>query len=287
MPDEVASREEAFRYLEVGDHDHGDMTQGAFPFMRDGVADDLGDHNEDVDHGDTKLDSTYHVDNCRIGESLENVNRLYAEAADALRPGGQGLGVTLQRFGALLHIVQDFYAHTNWIEQSGDIAHSGDWFWPAASGGSRFGDAVVLSNPMPSELAWVPGAPENPRVPVVEVDGEVFSGLMSGTYEGNDDPSICPSDVAIPHGPFLTATLAESEYLAKDAPLSHHHEAAIELAAEQTRIEVCRLERIILLRAGAPAHETWLAGWVNDVDALRARCGDPAPVVTGLWMAVM
>lgn len=60
-----------------------------------------------------QVDSNHHFDNCCFKEGVEYINEEWKKVqaqADKLSDDG------LAAFGRLLHTVQDFYAHSNWVE---------------------------------------------------------------------------------------------------------------------------------------------------------------------------
>lgn len=77
--------------------------------------------------------SASHFDNNRILESMENVETLMSLARSGLdRPSPPAteaerrqLGVALIFFGEALHAIQDFYAHSTWIELNRDLIRIG------------------------------------------------------------------------------------------------------------------------------------------------------------------
>lgn len=90
---------------------------------------DIAKFNEDIDGGSTASDASYHCDDERIDEC----GRIVREAKDYLihklreyatnaKSGKmateQDFSALRERFGRSLHTLQDFYAHSNWVERS-------------------------------------------------------------------------------------------------------------------------------------------------------------------------
>ncbi|MEX3973830.1 HET-C-related protein [Paraburkholderia caribensis] len=69
--------------------------------------------NQDVWHF---FDSSAHFDNCAFGASLDYVDTLLAEVDSAVKSGNRD--AALKAVGQTLHAIQDFYAHSNYIELS-------------------------------------------------------------------------------------------------------------------------------------------------------------------------
>lgn len=57
-----------------------------------------------------QFDSALHFDNCAFGPGVERIDRLW----ELIRSGIEAN--VFMTFGTLIHTVQDFYAHSNWIE---------------------------------------------------------------------------------------------------------------------------------------------------------------------------
>lgn len=99
--------------------------------------------------------SASHYDNNQITESMENVELLMSLARSGLdRPTPPAndaerrqLGVALMFFGEALHAIQDFYAHSTWIELNRDLIRVGGHLyscplWNGENGGGS-GSTVV------------------------------------------------------------------------------------------------------------------------------------------------
>lgn len=88
---------------------HGDITDESLDFLLSDVLDKISSTNDYVD--DTNKGSKFHLYNCDFQGTTENINILY----DQLVTNIQDIH-TPETFGLLLHPVQDFYAHSNWVE---------------------------------------------------------------------------------------------------------------------------------------------------------------------------
>jgi len=106
--------------------------------------------NQDVVHF---FDSKAHFDNCAFGPSVTYVQSLLAEAGRAA--DRRDRDATLSTLGQVLHAIQDFYAHSNYVELS-------------AASVSRFDQVTPVR-------VWEPGAQE-------KVADQVRRGLVSGVW---------------------------------------------------------------------------------------------------------
>jgi hypothetical protein len=95
---------------------HERITRNALTFIWGGVLDTIVAGNLDEDQGDEKDFAERHGSNCRFRDSADYVNMRYRQVVDALREPQTGDPNRAARlFGHILHGIQDFYSHSNWI----------------------------------------------------------------------------------------------------------------------------------------------------------------------------
>lgn len=185
-------------------------------------------------------------------------------ALDPAQPSGQADLLAIRAFGRSLHALQDFYAHTNWIELGGEVlVDSALTEFPRLAPYSTIPSSgfVVVQGGKPKQgpLSRDVKAsyPENAVVSVKQGPrGKTRSlGLISGTvdYEAGD---YCPRSVAMTHDELNKdkSTLSER---------SQQYEAARTLATLQTEHEWCRL-RALTQKAWGDAGVVRLDGWVTE-----------------------
>lgn len=108
----VINSTSGFGYGIVVENVHGDITKAA---LRDQLSDECLDFlieaNVAQDHGEAFTKSTNHFDNNSVCES-------YAKATErlAIIPSAPSKSEQLKLFGAVIHAVQDFYSHSNYLE---------------------------------------------------------------------------------------------------------------------------------------------------------------------------
>ncbi|MFP6873569.1 MAG: hypothetical protein VCA55_08660 [Verrucomicrobiales bacterium] len=151
-------------------------------------------------------------------------------------------------FGQLLHPVQDFYSHTNWVDYDPtDVplfeSGIGPWIAPSPYGTIRRGalDLIVvegLDPPAPITGFVIRQTPSgvNRLVDVIGED-EVVIGL--GLVSDASSSSLSPPGARIPHGSQDASDDATS--ISKDTSVRTNHRAAFDAAIRQTRHEWCRL----------------------------------------------
>ncbi len=78
-----------------------------------------GNYSQDALGSPEFLNDSHHFDNCKIKETLVYVENCYAEIRHHLCRAGknkQDQIFVLRKFGQLLHPLQDFYSHSNYVE---------------------------------------------------------------------------------------------------------------------------------------------------------------------------
>ncbi|KYF72579.1 hypothetical protein [Sorangium cellulosum] len=285
----VAGTHDHFRW--IGDeHDHAAITANGLSFLSSDVRERLGEYNEDTDSGYWQYKSRYHVDNCRIEEGFDSVRERYEIVVEKLNPvSPHGINARAA-FGSITHTIQDFYAHSNWVEAFDPLLplfDSDSFDFPRVTTGSLIRGMMVLTDSLPSSFTI--SLPSDSRVPLVTPPGSTatIKGLITGTYEDNEDSSICPSEASIEHGGPLFQGDYET-YLAKDDPDSSYHLVAVAGAEQQTTEEFCRLARLVLLRYGEPGLDALMYHFEASRSGYEAACprdrGLVAAVITSaIW----
>jgi hypothetical protein len=245
-----------------------------------------------------EYDSADHVDKCNFDGSVDNINSRYTRldrnsgllgVVPLLRPTrpSQNVGDWPQvlqgaeHWAFLLHAVQDFYAHSNWVEmQRTDLIDSGLGLWtPISSNWGIVRDDIVASQNNPPRGWRIDPLPDPARpvtethVPIVHTsDGRTLRLLISGTEPGVIFQS-CP--VEIPHdddGRILglnkdniTRTKDGSSFIpapGDDRWGDFGYLRARDLAVEQTSHEWCRLLTLMRDREGFAGASVPMGLWV-------------------------
>ena len=99
----------------------GITAAGLFPpsgqtltFLRPAVFDDIADQHAQIDGGLSGARDERHFDDCEFDGAAEFIRDRYDDVRDAL--GTRDPWDATDEFGDALHPVQDFYAHSNWVE---------------------------------------------------------------------------------------------------------------------------------------------------------------------------
>lgn len=257
--------------------DHEDLTDVALSFLKSSVLANLGDENEATDEGSTKYKSEYHFDNCRFSESTARLRSQYETLVTQLNPNAFKDKDAQRTFGRILHTMQDFYSHSNWVENQKTrgtmkIVPFGDFvprqFWPGMEVGEGM---IVLQKGIPSNWKISGIFNRTNKLPYIHegVNGIgtfIGYGLITGTYSDNEDPHACVPGATIAHGG-LIYTKGSEPVLAKDDSGTYLHDEAKSLARSQTREEFCRLTRLVTLRYGETARIKLNTTWgVSDAE---------------------
>jgi len=143
---------------------HRIMTENGLPFLKSQVLTSVvkGNRDEDDNTGGSYEDQRRHAQNCLFKESAEYVNFRYRDIIEWVRkpethyPGDETRGPRL--FGHILHGLQDFYSHSNWVRpapeglgQSNRLLNTGLGYWSFPAPYSvLFDDVVLVSGNPPS-----------------------------------------------------------------------------------------------------------------------------------------
>jgi len=245
-------------------------------FLRTAVRRSINHQHAWMDEGWPSFRGTHdekHFDDCEFNGAAEFIREAYRVARNGLTAGRPW--ATTAMFGNVLHVVQDFYSHSNWVElgfpltkddpataavevaQSDLVDLSGAqsslgqaWFAPAGGGVVR-GDILLGGDdwedlPAGSSIQRNGGGLFVPTL--VDAQGRTLGRLLE-TGQGTADDEC---DVSTPSGPNYTGIKHDNLNKdcptcgAEDVPLEERrskHAKARALATLQTGYEWCRLVR--------------------------------------------
>lgn len=228
---------------------HEGVTSAALAFLKDDVLQDMADEHTFVDVT-TQLLSKWHFDGCQFRQASRNIKRRYSAVINAIRR--RRFSDAADTFGRLLHPVQDFYAHSNWVDMGrSELVDSGLGNWKVLAPWSTLPGNVVVVQGEDDDVPAGWSLSRVDREVTVEIPGEGSRrGLISGTFFGPDD---CANSIAMTH-----------DELNKDDEGRPNHAAARALAIQQTRHEYCRLEALVRRRLGPRALQRLQDAWIAD-----------------------
>lgn len=258
-----------------GEPNHEQITEIGLSFLRGEVLTALqaADVATDVEFF---LVSANHFDDCNFSGGAQVVKTSQAEAVAWLDPSNATVETDLlaiRAFGRSLHAVQDFYAHTNFVEL----------------GGAALLDATFGPFPNLTPYSTLPGTgfvivqgSKPPRAALTRDDDAAYpgsarvraklaktwaSGLISGTVD-YEPGNFCPASVAMSHDEL-------NKDKSTNVERSAQYEAAKTLAILQTEHEWCRLRALTRAQwgnAGTARLDTWVA-----TDAAAPACEEGRP----------
>lgn len=185
---------------------HTRITENAFPFMPPAILTMIVDGNEDEDQGDEADLAERHAQNCRFFDSAQYINMRYRQVVAALKqPQRDDPNRAPRLFGHILHGVQDFYAHSNWIPTQPEglgirdrIFESGLGFWPEPKPYARVFDDIVFveGDAAPGTAVRLPtdsAGRVSSAIPLITTpSGSVFRGLMTSGAPRKPGDQHCP-----------------------------------------------------------------------------------------------
>jgi hypothetical protein len=191
----------------------------------------------------------WHFNDCDFAGASTNLASVYDDTVKALESGNAEKAAKL--FGRALHVAQDFYAHTNWIDlEPADtkgmpaLIDSSAGNWPTIVPWQALANGIVpvsKTHPRPANLTFVKvEPPDRARLRVV-IAGVEHPALISGEATGRMN---CPQEATIGHWddrPGQYGGLAK-DYPCREPARSFH--AACTLALRQTYQEWCRLRTL-------------------------------------------
>lgn len=245
-----------------GEPNHEAITAAGLSFLRPDILTALQAANVATDVEFFQVNAN-HFDDCNFTGGSQVVASSQAEAVAQLDPAAASPEsdlLVVRAFARSLHALQDFYAHSNWVELGGDVLVD-DSLAPfsilrpySTLPSSGF---VVIQGAKPKHAALTRDeAAAYPTSALVRFKlGRVRApGLISGIvdYEAGN---FCPASVAMTHDE-LNKDKSSNEGRAQQ------HEAAKALAIRQTAHEWCRLRALAQARwsdVGLLRLDSWVA----------------------------
>ena len=201
--------------VNCGGEGHSRVTGYISPILRDDIWGAIwtGNFAQDNLFGDFRKDGKRHMESCRFRDapesdidpdiapgSIEYIRDTYRNAVALLDPAAPDPMEAADRFGKLLHTVQDFYSHTNWINLLGitepNPASPADLFdrtlgeWPLIDPLRPVRDDIILGQ-IPAEglpPGWFVYHELTSETPVFHTPEGVRYGLITGGNEGTPCP---------------------------------------------------------------------------------------------------
>ncbi len=244
---------------------HSQMTSETLPFIRPLVMNDINDEHSflDLDFINNAQDPNNHFDDCHFSGSADRINHRLQDARMDANPTAFDSGDLADQWGQALHPIEDFYAHSTWVESFWNapaipIIDNGLGFWDQLEPYSVHHGRMLVEgeNETPfgpssylTPIGWFTdvytGNTPPPGVPA----NTTFPGVVSGSWGPDDN---CPDNVTRHH-----------DDLNKDTPDKGLYVDAYLVAYEQVRHEWCRLLHISNDQYGLDGPAALLGLWVS------------------------
>ena len=269
-PDDVNKGEQEFSTT-PSEPNHEAITADGLSFLRPEVILALQAANVSTDV-QFVLNSATHFDDCNFTGGSQWVREHEAAAVTAIGAGDDATAMI--ELARTLHTLQDFYAHSNWVETGfTSLVDTSTTAFPQMTGYATLTPQgiIVVDGTPPDD--WALSRRRGAKYPAnaivyVNVDGQKSYGLISGTVD-YEPGNHCPAQVAMTHDELNKDKSTLAVRLAQ-------YETAKSLATQQTRHEWCRLLTMTRAAHGEPG-DARMFSWVSDV-AAAASCGSGTDV---------
>ena len=242
---------------------HQNLTADALGFLQQEVIADINDEHVQQDTLG-QFNQANHFDGSHFSDAANNINAWYMEALRYADPDDFRQEEAADSFGKVLHAVQDFYSHSNWVELQeagriprGTLIDTGSGYFSNLAPYSIHHGAMIVQGE--DETPFGPSSSLSLDGFVVEVDTGfgVYPGVISGSVLLPDQT---PDNVTVPHGGLASLGI-DGLPLAKDDPDALLFEPAKELAVAQTQHELFRLFDLVESEYGSSQHliSSWIA----------------------------
>jgi len=254
-----------------GEPNHETITNDGLAILNAAVLQRIKDANVLVDlstlAGFAPGTSDHHFDNSQFIESVNVINSEYNLAVLVANPNAfDSVGATFF-FGSLLHTVQDFYAHSNWVNypelRMNALVENSDGYWNlTAPQGFLFMEGYFGPSFGIPQIDDFTGLP-NGMVDVVFPPAPIpLKGIVSGTTTDiHGVPVPGNFDATSPIASISHDVLNKDSLAGGANPLLFHY--AYDLAVQQTTHEFQRLCRLVGTRFGAPGVDNLIQQWVR------------------------
>ena len=251
---------------------HSDINDKSLSFLKPDILHKINSGDEGADNIEEFRHREYHSTGCDFQGTTENINRLYDQIVSNI----DDKDTMAKTFGLLLHPVQDFYAHSNWIELGrNDLVESNsDSKWPVLKPFQEYKGVIIVQvgDEGKGEHYDIPDGytldPDGKVVHVSTIDG-TYPGLISATSSKSN--ANCPNeDMYITH-----------YVMHKDSQSRKGYDKARVLAEAQTINEWCRLQNLVEQSHGQDGVQLLIDSWVDNKHKANSVCLDDAEANKG------
>src|SRR5918998_2518421 len=158
---------------------HSDINDKSLSFLKPDILHKINSGDEGADNIGEYGHREYHSTGCDFQGTTENINRLYDQIVSNI----DDKDAIAETFGLLLHPVQDFYAHSNWVElgRTDLLESSSDSKWTVLKPFQEYKGVIIVQVGDKSKGEHY----DIPDGYILEPDGKVVYVLTrNGTYPG-------------------------------------------------------------------------------------------------------
>jgi hypothetical protein len=249
------------RLLFFGTANHLEITATGLSFINSSVLDTINaQHTVQDKTGNNGDYAPYHFDGCYFNEGATTINTRLQTIVNNASPSSFNSNTMAVEFGKMLHAAEDFYAHSNWVEDGfTTIAQPGLGMWNTWSpytvqDGAMFIEGETLA-PNVSPYGAAHFSRNGHVVTVSFTNGPTYKGIISGTWVMEKDPD----NIEVTH-----------DYLNKDYNTKPMFQQAHDLAVLQVEHEFARIGALIKAQYGDAGVNKLMSTWVKPDAASQA-----------------
>ena len=295
-----------------------DAVSTSLNFLRPFVYVEISSQVKEQDSGANEFKPERHFDSCRFAETTAYIRGQHGATISFLDPADPDPFRATVEFGDLLHPVQDFYAHSNWIELLEETYGVGAYVDSAflIDGGTgpyrdlspmsvvrddiRVGETVLDAEGHPTLQGWTADLGPMSAIPTLEQAGFAPQrALITGWNEHGACPDVRAGTIddrfaddgarttRLTHGEGSDDRPCDDDYptwvcLNKDEPGRPYYGEALTLAAWQTQQEWCRLLHLAKASDFAwDATSALMTLWADPEEPPHPAATSCAPAVPG------
>lgn len=238
----------------------------------------------------------WHFNDCDFLGTSKNIRKTYDKVIKNFDPENKSpdFKYAAVKFGQLLHAVQDFYSHSNWVEMNYrgidkeiPIFENGINEWPILTPWSQYNDVVIVQGKTNDkdfkqnfkEIIW---NPTEKSATIVTKNGEREKGLVTGKvyylrFFYSPFCHKCPKESKALHWDPIHDVNEMHKDDKKSKNRLEYHEVAINTAITQTLHEWKRLVNLVYVSYGEKGVAILEKNWVRDQDMCRTLLGQISP----------
>ena len=244
---------------------HSDINNKSLKFLKPDILTKINSGDRSADTIGEFGRREYHSAGCDFQGTTENINRLYDQVVSSI----DDKDTMAKIFGLLLHPVQDFYTHSNWIElgRKDLVESNSNSKWPVLQPFQEYKGIIIVQvgDERKGEHYDIPSGYTLNR------DGKVvYVSTSNGTYLGLVSAASPKSNANCPNGDI---SLTHRE-INKDERSKKDYDKARALAEAQTINEWCRLLNLVELSHGQDGVQLLINNWVDDKHKANSVCLD-------------